>query len=75
MQTLGLSVEVCTFSWEKMTLLGKREMEVLQEPCVGYHPGKPRKGHWPGLLIDKSCFRPDVVPGSGNQAPNEAGVL
>lgn len=39
MQTLGLSVEVCTFSWGKMTLLGKREMEVLQEPCVGVIQG------------------------------------
>lgn len=39
MQTLGLSAEVCTFSQGEMTLLGKREMEVLQELCAGVIQG------------------------------------
>ena len=75
MQTLGLSAEVCTFFPGRNDPPRKEGDGGPTGTVCRRHPEKPRKGHWPGLLIDESCFKPDVVPGSGNKAPNEAGVL
>ena len=74
MQTLGLSAEVCTFSQGEMTLLGKREMEVLQELCAGVIQGSLGRATGPVSSSTRVASGLTLCQ-ARNKAPSEADVL